>query len=292
MNEYIFTIAGIKICIKSEKEISYSREMLPFLTETETEYEYEYCVETEKENEIENTEKHAEKLNSYIFRDGEKIYRKMFSFHNGKRIPLMLCRGSDIGRYQLILPGCMGNCKVLFERGRIAPYLAIEEILLKEEAFILHASFISWHGSGILFTAPSGTGKSTQAELWRRFRGAEIINGDRAVIRKQGESYIAYGSPYAGSSNIHKNESAPLKAIVMLSQGKENRIGASRKKESYIRLLKETLVNSWNPEFMKKMMELLWEVVEDIPIYDFSCRPDESAVETAEKILFEKEDGE
>ena len=59
------------------------------------------------------------------------------------------------------------------------------------------ASFIRWQGRGILFSAPSGTGKSTQANLWVQHQGAEVINGDRAALRQVGGRWQAFGLPYA-----------------------------------------------------------------------------------------------
>ena len=109
------------------------------------------------------------------------------------------------------------------ESGYLLNMLGLESLFLKQEVLILHASFIRWHDQGILFSAPSGTGKSTQASLWETHMGAEILNGDRAGIRYADGSWMAYGLPYAGSSRIFRNSSAPIRAIVVLRQSPENR---------------------------------------------------------------------
>ena len=101
---------------------------------------------------------------------------------------------------------------------------ALEQVCITLQAALLHTSFIKWQGKAILFTAPSGTGKSTQADLWRRIEGAEIINGDRAVLRKEGGIWKAWGLPYAGSSRIFRNESAPVGAIVVLRKNDRNEL--------------------------------------------------------------------
>lgn len=55
---------------------------------------------------------------------------------------------------------------------------------------VLHSAYIVTRGGeGILFSGPSGIGKSTQAALWERFAGARTVNGDRALVparRKNG----------------------------------------------------------------------------------------------------------
>ena len=61
--------------------------------------------------------------------------------------------------------------------------LALEKVLIAHESIILHASYVNYNGKAILFTAPSGTGKSTQAALWEEYKGAEIVNGDRVIIQ-------------------------------------------------------------------------------------------------------------
>ena len=102
-------------------------------------------------------------------------------------------------------------------------FFELSNFLIDYNAMILHSSLVDFSGNGIVFTAPSGTGKSTQADLWKKFKGAEILNGDRTIIRKNA-NYEAYGSPYAGSSGIYKNKFVNLKAIVVLRQADENRI--------------------------------------------------------------------
>ena len=71
----------------------------------------------------------------------------------------------------------------------------------------------------MLIAGYPGIGKSTQADLWQRYEGAELLNGDRTVLRRIDGVWTAFGSPYAGSSNCFVNESRPVRAIVLLSQG-------------------------------------------------------------------------
>ena len=167
--------------------------------------------------------------------------------------------------------------------------IGLEQIMLGQSSLILHASFVKWDEKGILFSAPSGTGKSTQADLWQRYMGADIINGDRAGIRKKDGVWKAYGLPYAGSSRIYRNESAPLSAIVVLEQAEENRIIRLGLTESIIRLLPEFSLHRWDARFMNQAMDLITEIVEHVPIYLLKCRPDEQAVQILREII-EKEE--
>ena len=123
--------------------------------------------------------------------------------------------------------------------------LGLETLLLKENGLLLHSSFIRWRGKGILFSAPSGTGKSTQAELWEQYEGAEILNGDRAGLRQIEGKWTAFGLPLAGSSFIYRNESALLEGIIVLRQAGINRIRRLKPVEAFRDLYPETTVHQW-----------------------------------------------
>ena len=103
------------------------------------------------------------------------------------------------------------------------PEVMLNHLLLHFRAMAFHASFIEYAGQAILFTAASGTGKSTQAELWRVHRGAEVLNGDKAAVKLEGTP-LACGLPFCGTSGICVNRDVPLRAVVVLSQGPDNTV--------------------------------------------------------------------
>ena len=163
--------------------------------------------------------------------------------------------------------------------------LNIQGILLSKEVMILHSSFIIHNNESILFTAPSGTGKSTQASLWEKYKGAEIINGDRSAIGTRNGEYFAYGLPFCGSSNICKNKEAPLKAIVVLKQAKENSVRRLSKIEAFKILLGQVAINRWNKKDMELAMILIEELIEKVPVVMLSCRPDKEATDVLNDYL-------
>jgi hypothetical protein len=167
--------------------------------------------------------------------------------------------------------------------------LGLEKLLLCHDALILHASFIRWQGKGILFSAPSGTGKSTQASLWEKHMEAEILNGDRAGIRYADGGWRAYGLPYAGTSRIFRNCSAPIRAIVILRQSPENRIRPMRAAEALRALLPEFSAHRWDSVFMNKVLDIAAELLREIPVYCLECRPDQEAVQLLHDTLFNED---
>ncbi len=169
--------------------------------------------------------------------------------------------------------------------------IALDTLLLHHQGLLLHSSFIRWQGHGILFSAPSGTGKSTQADLWVEHEQAEIINGDRAGLRREDGGWNAYGLPYAGSSGIYRNESAPVRAIIVLRQAKENHMRPLGMPEAIRYLYPELTIHHWDRAFTEQAMNLLVTLVGQIPVYLLECLPDQGAVTLAKTVIFENKEG-
>lgn len=163
--------------------------------------------------------------------------------------------------------------------------LGMEHLILEKQGVILHASFIENNGKAILFTAPSGTGKSTQAELWKEYRNAKIINGDRAVIRLIDGKLYACGIPFAGSSTYCKNRTLPIEAIVYLGQAPETEIRRFTNIEAFRRVWEGCTVNTWNQYDVAKAFDIVQNIVSQVPVFYLQCTPNKSAIETLEKEL-------
>ena len=161
----------------------------------------------------------------------------------------------------------------------------LEATLLDFGALILHASLIRWNGAGVVFCAPSGMGKSTQASLWEQHEGADILNGDRAAIRQVDGGWTAYGLPYAGTSGIYRNESAPLGSVVALRQAEENRIRRISGAEAFRYLYPETMIHRWDADFERRATDLLLRIMGDVPVYLLECRPDREAVSLLRDVM-------
>ena len=155
----------------------------------------------------------------------------------------------------------------------------LPHLLTVHSGFLLHASYIEWQGRAILFTAPSETGKSTQARLWCDHAGAELVNGDRAAVRIIDGEIFACGTPFSGSSPVRRNVRLPLAAIVYLSQAPENTITRLRGVRAFRRVWEGCTVNTWEREDVEKATKTVSEVVSRVPVYHLACTPDQRAVE-------------
>ena len=177
-----------------------------------------------------------------------------------------------------------------FKKGGVQAEVMYPARLLDREevrfdALLLHASFVGAEGRGILFSGPSGIGKSTQARLWQENCAARILNGDRAALRKKEGTWWAWGLPYAGSSGIYRNESLPLAAIVLLEQGQENSLRPLKAAEALRRLYPEMMLHRWDKKFLEKAMDLAEELLAEVPVWCLRCRPDAQAAELLKETL-------
>lgn len=157
--------------------------------------------------------------------------------------------------------------------------------LLQRGGVFLHASMIEVDGRAILFTARKQTGKSTQAELWRKFRGARILNGDRALLQRKSGHWYAMGSPYCGTSEYCKKAELPLAAVVQLSQAKENRVIRLTAKTALAAFLEGCAYDPTDPAQTAAVMDLALAIYRDVPFYHLACLPDETAVACLEDVL-------
>lgn len=182
-------------------------------------------------------------------------------------------------RLQVMQP----NCKMTMDN--LLSNVMMESLMLAHSRAIFHAATIESNGSAILFTAPSGTGKSTQAELWRKYRGATIVNGDKILLREESGILFACGLPYAGTSGISQNKTLPVAAIVVLQQGKENVIRPVPPAEAVKLLLSQICLQRWHAQDISAALDMVQRFISLVPIYHLACLPDESAVQCLQSAL-------
>ncbi len=149
---------------------------------------------------------------------------------------------------------------------------------LRLGGLVLHGVLMERDGRGFVLAAPSGTGKTTHARLWRDAGLASVINGDRALCRKIDSSWHAFGLPWCGSSGECENRSVPLGAVVALEQHTENEARRLKPAEALARVLPNVFAPSWEPALYGRMLDRMEELIAGVPILLLRCRPDRQAV--------------
>lgn len=150
----------------------------------------------------------------------------------------------------------------------------------------LHSSLIGYKGNGIMFLGPSGIGKTTQAELWNKYREALIINGDVVFVQETGEDFLGWGTPWHGSSPYCENTSVPLRALIVLKQAPENSIRELSGFEKVTAVSNNVFYPRWLEDGMEPCLETLGHLLSRISVYELACRPDEDAVRLTEETVF------
>ena len=163
-----------------------------------------------------------------------------------------------------------------------AVYRKIAEQMPLYDTFVFHGSVVAVDGQGYLFTAKSGTGKSTHTALWREYFGdkAVMVNDDKPILKITDSGVTAYGTPYNGKHRLGCNMSVPLKAICILTRGEKNSIVRIDKAEAYAMLLQQ-VYRPQNPLQMAKTLKLVDRLAANTELYKLACNMDIEAAEVA-----------
>ena len=157
--------------------------------------------------------------------------------------------------------------------------------LLTREACILHASYVDIGGEALLFTGPSGVGKSTQAQLWVENEGAQVINGDRALLRKIDGRWHVFGYPTCGTSGICINRTLPLRGIVSLAQGPMNRAQMLSPAAAVRTLAAAMEFYPWAQDEFDMVLNISSRIAADNGVMRLVCTPDKDAVTALKQFL-------
>lgn len=163
--------------------------------------------------------------------------------------------------------------------------LSLEKLMLDAGAMIFHSAYMNYKDRAVLFSAPSETGKSTQANLWETYRGTYTVNGDRSLLIRENDGWYAYGWPICGSSEICRNEVYPIRAIVMLKQAKVNRAYPLKGFQALREVMEQITINTWDADFQMKVMDKLEELLTEVPVYRLECDISEDAVRCLEELI-------
>lgn len=164
----------------------------------------------------------------------------------------------------------------------LAVYRKIVTRLVFYDILLVHGSAIAVDGNAYLFTAPSGTGKSTHTRLWREYfkDRAVMVNDDKPLVGFREDGVFIYGTPWNGKHRLGNNICAPLKGVCILERAEENRISMVNKKEAYAALLAQIYRPVENGEAMIKTLQLADRFME-LPLYRLGCNMSPDAAVTA-----------
>ena len=163
-----------------------------------------------------------------------------------------------------------------------AIHALLAEKLVEYNVLLMHGSALCMDGQGIIFTASSGTGKSTHARLWREVYGERVwmVNDDKPLISIREDSIRVWGTPWDGKHRLSRNASAPLRAIVSLERDSRNWIRPLRKSDVFPVLMKQCFT-SRNAESLSRILDLEKRLLEAVEFYRLGCNIEPEAAKVA-----------
>jgi hypothetical protein len=150
---------------------------------------------------------------------------------------------------------------------------------------MIHACGLSDSGRGLVFAGSSGAGKSTMAGLWERRAGANVLNDDRLILRKNGGRWWAYSVPGVGRPQRAPSQGVAVAAMFLLSHGHENAAERKGMSNAASSLLPHVALPTYDTLAIGRVLELLEELLKEVPLFELGFVPDETAVDYVRGIV-------
>jgi hypothetical protein len=147
-------------------------------------------------------------------------------------------------------------------------------LLARSGGFLLHASSAVRNGRAFLFSGLSEAGKTTISRLAPK--DVALLTDEASYVRKVGDRYVAYGTPFAGELGVPgENVSAPIAAVYLLHKAAENRIAPVDAAEAIQRLMRNILFFAHDDELVRMVFEAACAFVASVPVFQLSFYPDQ-----------------
>ena len=165
---------------------------------------------------------------------------------------------------------------------RAAIQRAFAEFLFDFDILLFHGSSIAVDDAGYLFTAHSGTGKSTHTRLWKQVFGdrAVMVNDDKPFLELTNTGVILHGSPWSGKHGLDANISVPLKGLCILERGAENQI-VPADREAVLPMLRKQAYMPLNERKYARFLELTEWLSHQVSLWNMACNKNAEAAELA-----------
>ena len=173
------------------------------------------------------------------------------------------------------------------------PYLSIEEHeymwtceafyseLLRHNGMMLHSSCVEKDGFAYLFSARSGTGKSTHTHLWlKNLEGTRIINDDKPALICEDGKWYACGTPFSGKTDENLDVKIPVRAITFLHRSEINSVKRIPPFQA-VGLLIEQTIKPADKTLAESMLEKVDKLLREVPVFSLGCNMEDEAATVA-----------
>ena len=167
---------------------------------------------------------------------------------------------------------------------------AVSNALLPYGRCLFHGVAFLWRGKAWIWTAPPGTGKTTQYARWKFRYGDEvtILNGDKPLLEFRADGSVwVHPSPWKGKENIGRMVSAPLGGIICLIQQPENRIELLSPKRAAARLYRQFLYWPENEAAVDRVCAMAEQLLQKMPVWLLANRGDDDSAQLTHDAIME-----
>lgn len=181
---------------------------------------------------------------------------------------------------------CTSECSAAYLE-RAAACRKLANLLPEKDCMLIHGSVIDVNGIGTVFTAPSGTGKTTHTLLWKKLLGEKltVINGDKPILRFTKDGIYAYGTPWCGKEGFSENKYTRLKNLCLIKRSDTNRVYPLSRDEAVSVLLNEMFIPE-DPYIFSKSLELADRIVSECSLYTVECNTDIEAAKISHSAIY------
>ena len=165
---------------------------------------------------------------------------------------------------------------------------SLSQKLIQRDTILFHGSALAVDGKGYIFTAPSGTGKTTHTRLWlQTVPGSYVLNGDKPFLRLKDNQVWVCGSPWRGKENYGINEMLPLEAICILERDSFDHIEKIQNSEAMVSLIRQTYRPD-EPLLLMKSLQLIGDIAQAVRLYQLGCTMNPNAARVSSKAMIRK----
>lgn len=151
-------------------------------------------------------------------------------------------------------------------------------VLAQQGGFLVHAASAIRNNRAFLFAGVSGAGKTTISRLAPP--DATLLTDEISYLRRTGNGYSAYGTPFAGElARVGANVCAPLAALYLLGQGPENRIQPVAPIDAARALMRHILFFAEEKDLVARVFDSVLDFVSRVEVAQLVFTPDRRAWE-------------
>lgn len=225
-----------------------------------------------------------------VYEQPELVYG--YRVYKDKDIAVIYVKDDDVSKYD--------TCHIELKKKETGEKITGEELFLyairdsffyhaqKAGRIAVHSASIVYQGKVYMFSAPSGTGKSTHVEQWEKAQiPFELFNGDVTMCYVRDNQVMAAGLPWSGTSGIYRNDEVLLGGVLFLKRGKEDTVNQITLADGVLRLNARCLTPNWTRETVERNLQAIEAMMDRLIIGDLYCTPTVDAAIIARKYLDE-----